>query len=185
MWMKFQNVSYNTYNMDGKVFKSQCMYVHHPHICTHLPYMYTRSMQNGTNFLMFAMFRGCTRALYTLRLYSAQFPVVASRASLLRETPLQVKKATEHREPLARFICGWTGDVPIWCQRYHRRVMGRHHQGVVRALRPSHVRQVGLTPCPGWTNWRSLGNVRQNLAHWRNSKASLWALLAWVAACHI
>lgn len=116
---------------------------------------------------------------------NAQFPATLVAASLLRETRLQVKKATERREPLARFICGWTGGAPIWCQRYRRHVTDRRHPGVARARRPSHVRQVGLTPCPGWTNWRSLGNVRQNLAHWRNSKASLWALLAWVAACHI
>lgn len=123
--------------------------------------------------------------LVTHLVNNAQFPATLVAASLLRETRLQVKKATERREPLARFICGWTGGAPIWCQRYRRRVTDRQHPGVARAQRPSHVRQVGLTPCPGWTNWRSLGNVRQNLAHWRNSKASLWALLAWVAACHI
>lgn len=137
------------------------------------------------HFFMLRCWEDVYAHLVTHVVNNAQFPATLVAASLLRETRLQVKKATERREPLARFICGWTGGAPIWCQRYRRHVTDRRHPGVARARRPSHVRQVGLTPCPGWTNWRSLGNVRQNLAHWRNSKASLWALLAWVAACHI
>ena len=181
-------------SVSDKIFKRvsrASVRVQPAHVRTHTHVHSIHGKWTEQSFFLYvcAMFGGCTARLVHVctTVHSAQFlSVVASRvASLLRETALQVKKATEHREPLARFICGWTGGVRTWCRRYHRRVTDRHRRGVVRARRPSHVRQVGLTPCPGWTNWRSLGNVRQNLAHWRNSKASLWALLAWVAACHI
>lgn len=153
--------------------------------CTHAHRKKTLDPREMERHFMLRCWEDVYAHLVTHLVNNAQFPATLVAASLLRETRLQVKKATERREPLARFICGWTGGAPIWCRRYRRHVTDRQHPGVARAQRPSHVRQVGLTPCPGWTNWRSLGNVRQNLAHWRNSKASLWALLAWVAACHI
>lgn len=175
----------NFENLSRQKKKKKGMYTDaHRHVHTHTEKK-TLDPREMERHFMLRCWEDVYAHLVTHLVNNAQFPATLVAASLLRETRLQVKKATERREPLARFICGWTGGAPIWCRRYRRHVTDRQHPGVARAQRPSHVRQVGLTPCPGWTNWRSLGNVRQNLAHWRNSKASLWALLAWVAACHI
>jgi len=135
-------------------------------------------------------------------LYSSVLLHWTSRAAYLRESTslvsqygrhpkrdsLQVMIATVARPvPRPRFTYVWTGDVPTSCRRYRPRVTACRRRHAAPAPRPSHARQVGLTPCPGWTSWRSLGNARpsSNSGRWRNNgRASLCrALLAWVAAC--
>lgn len=102
---------------------------------------------------------------------------------------LQVRIAmAAHPALRPRFTYEWTGDAPIWCRRYRPRATARRRRHAVSAPRPSHARQVGLTPCPGWISWHSLGNARpsSNSARSRSSgsRASLCrALLAWAAAC--
>lgn len=66
---------------------------------------------------------------------------------------LQVKIATAAHPALRpRFTCEWTGDALTSCRRYRPRATARRRRHAVSAPRPSHARQVGLTPCPGWTS---------------------------------
>lgn len=99
---------------------------------------------------------------------------------------VMIATAVARPTPRPRFTYVWTGDAPTSCRRYRPRATARRRRHAAPAPRPSHARQVGLTPCPGWTSWRSLGNARpsSNSARWRSNRASLCrALLAWVAAC--